>query len=479
MRSIPSGLFFKWGSLFIFLQLCLVSFSAGSDPTGHVVRVRITNATDTVFFLNHYSGKDIVNDDTAKRTHDGYLIFSGPDHLEEGLYFISSGQRYRYFDFFVGGNQVLHFEADCAGLPCNITTSDTGENKKYFQALLYLESKVKTQADPHKDSLQYLLSHVDFSDQGTRKICEKSGREGSLGDKYIRASIPPAVFQKFFEQAEKGKDNASVKFYLDHFFDNFDFADHRLINTPVLAKRIDEYIDTLSSQPLEAMLAGVDRLISLSAADAKTQAYVAWQLISRFETYYFLPGNDELYVHIVNDFLLKGKVAWYYPEVKERELLQVKKLEPLLNGRTAPNLDMPDSNAVFRELYALKARYTLLLFWASTCSHCRDEMPSIIRFYKDFHPEYQLEIFGVSTDTSVIRWKSYIRRHKLEWVNVYGRKNAHGSYHELYNIQSTPVIFLLDEKKKIIAKYLKPEEFGLIIKNREAQLKGLLPKVGE
>ena len=143
-------------------------------------------------------------------------------------------------------------------------------------------------------------------------------------------------------------------------------------------------------------------------------------------------------------------------------------IRPIIDLKQAPDLEMPDTSGTSHDLYDVKAQYTMLLFWASTCSHCRDEMPSISDFYKEFHKKYDMEIFGVSTDTSITRWKSFIRRKKLPWINVFGRKSFKGSYHQLYDIRSTPVIYLLDERKIIIAKYLTPARAGEIILQREA-----------
>ena len=263
----------------------------------------------------------------------------------------------------------------------------------------------------------------------------------------------------------------TARFYLDHYFDNFDFSEPRLINTPVFNNRIDGFLDTISGLENIPLRNEIDRLIALTAISKETQKYLVWHLISRLDMYYFRPQYDAAYIHVVNDYLLTDKVAWVYPILKGREMTEVKKLQSLVNGNTGADLEMPDSSGVFHSLYNCKSKYTILLFWASTCSHCREEMPSIEKFYEDFHKSHDLEIFAVSTDTSTVRWKNYIRRHKLPCMNVFGRKGINCNYHTSYNVQITPTLFLLDEKKRIIAKYLKPEKFGELIKKMDAEEK--------
>lgn len=462
--------FFKTSGVWL-LVIWMALFSsqvlAGNDTIGYLIKIKITNCTDAQLYLNHYSGIEISNDDTARRSPDGYFIFDGKTKLDEGLYYISSDSKKRYFDFFITNNQHIRFEYDGSGLVKNITTSDSLENRTYFKILSLLQSKTEVKKQAPNDSIQFLLKHADLSVSYMKQLVTKPASGLALYEKYVKACISPSDFQQNYLKLKQDSKEPLLRVYLDHFFDNLDFSDPRLINTPVFTQRIDEFIDTIEAIPGLSKKAEVERLITLSSVDKRTQEFVAWHLISRFETYYFLPENDAIYVHIVRDFLQNGKIAWYYPEVKEREISQANKFEPLLNGKTGPDLEAPDTSGVFLNLYSVNAQYTLLLFWASTCSHCRDEMPSILKFYKDFHKEYDLEIFAVSTDTSTVRWKSFVRRHQLPWINVFGRKGRQ-SYFHLYNIQTTPTIFLLDDKKTILAKYLKPEQFGEIIRRRES-----------
>lgn len=452
--------------LSIILLFCSIGAIAGKEDRGHLVSVRIVNCTDTLFYLNHYSMDGIINDDTARKNQDGAIVFRGPDTLETGMYFVSSNVKPRYFDFFIGTEQNLTFEFEWPHMIRTMKTTGSVENRNYFKTLLALQSHVPGTA-LYNDSIEYLVNHAAVSDSTMKHLLGSPNDKLSFSEKYLKACILPSVFQQIQFKKPGEMASGSIRFYLDHFFDNLDFSDYPLANTAVFTRRIDEFIDTITALRQFPMQAEVDHLIALSSANQKTMEFVTWYLLTKFETYYFLPGYDALFVHIVNDFLETGKVAWFYPEVKSRELNALKKMEPLLNGKIVPDLEMPDTNAIFRELYAVKSKYTLLLFWASTCSHCRDEMPAILKLYDDFHLKYNFELFAVSTDTSISRWKSYVRRHKLPWVNVFGRKNTHGSYHDLYNIQSTPTLFLLDDKKAIIEKYILTDKVREIIINNE------------
>jgi len=195
MRTSTSFFHDKLFLLFLFLPF-YSNPVIGMDLPGHLITVKINNCKDTLFYLNHYSGKDIINDDTAKRNKGGTIIFSGPDTLDIGMYFISSNVKSRYFDFFITDNQELNFECDLSEVVKTLTTSDSSENRIYFKTLSILQSNVLSKGYPKSDSLQYLLAHADFSDPALQKEFGRPGNNLSLSGKYIKASISPADYQR-------------------------------------------------------------------------------------------------------------------------------------------------------------------------------------------------------------------------------------------------------------------------------------------
>ena len=76
-----------------------------------------------------------------------------------------------------------------------------------------------------------------------------------------------------------------------------------------------------------------------------------------------------------------------------------------------------------------------------------------------------MKIFAVCSDTSLTKWKNFLHKFKItNWVNVNGTRSATENYHDLYDIISTPTIYVLDRNKKIIAKRIGHKELFEIIK---------------
>jgi hypothetical protein len=56
------------------------------------------------------------------------------------------------------------------------------------------------------------------------------------------------------------------------------------------------------------------------------------------------------------------------------------------------------------------------------------------------------------------KMRDYIRDMKMTWITVNGPRTYVGPYQDLYDAQTTPVLYVLDEKKKIIAKKVPAEK---------------------
>jgi hypothetical protein len=53
----------------------------------------------------------------------------------------------------------------------------------------------------------------------------------------------------------------------------------------------------------------------------------------------------------------------------------------------------------------------------------------------------------------------------MDWINVDGPRTLTPEYHSLYDITQTPVIYILNEQKEIIAKRLTVEQIEKFLEN--------------
>ena len=82
---------------------------------------------------------------------------------------------------------------------------------------------------------------------------------------------------------------------------------------------------------------------------------------------------------------------------------------------------------------------------------------------------------AVATEFDKKEWGKFIKDQKIEdWINVAdinhdkeGNPVASSDWRDKYDIYSTPVIYLLDKEKKILAKRLSYKQLGDIITTLE------------
>jgi len=466
----------------VIVLLFLLGFSTAvmAAEKGYKVTVKLTGSADTALLLAHYYGTKQYLDDTAYRNKQGFFVFEGPEKLKDGMYIIAGESKSKYFDFFLTENQQIEFACDPTNVVNTMQVKGSDDNKAFYAYIKYLGSKQVEieplnkwiRANPNrKDSMELVKAQIETIDKEAKAYIKNffTSNPTFLSANFVKASNEPEYLQ-YITSPEGVIDSSKIyPTYKAHYFDNFTFSDHRLIYTPVFAQKVDFYFDKLVVPVRDSLESDIDRVMNMAAVNKEMQTYMAWFLSLKYETSQVM-GHDALFVYIVRKYLETGKVTWQYPEVKDNILKRVNTLEPLLLGKPAPNLILLDTMNVAHSLIATKARYTLLFFWESNCGHCNQEMPKVLKFYEEFHKKYELEIFGVSTDTSMVKWKNYIRKNDMKWINVNGHLSLSGNYHTAYDIRSTPIMYLLDEEKKILTKFLLIDEITNVILKREEAL---------
>lgn len=146
----------------------------------------------------------------------------------------------------------------------------------------------------------------------------------------------------------------------------------------------------------------------------------------------------------------------YYDQANS---LSCQKTDELLSNLSAHNLEKPGSivpNIIFKEavkdyksLYDIKADQKIIVFWASWCPACRDEMPYLKEFYPNFKKKGG-EIVAISLDYNSDDFKNATK--DFDWINYTELTQWDTQGVEQYGLTSTPTLFLVDKDNKLIKK---------------------------
>ncbi len=141
-------------------------------------------------------------------------------------------------------------------------------------------------------------------------------------------------------------------------------------------------------------------------------------------------------------------------------------------GAVAPEFKAPDpdGNLIALSDVVKKGKITIIDFWAAWCGPCRRENPNVVKAYEKYHAK-GLEIIGVGLDGRPRQqgpkeaWIKAIEDDNLTWHQV-SNLQYFGPIAKMYNVNSIPSMFVLNNKGEIIAKNLR----GPALENKLAEL---------
>jgi thiol-disulfide isomerase/thioredoxin len=114
-------------------------------------------------------------------------------------------------------------------------------------------------------------------------------------------------------------------------------------------------------------------------------------------------------------------------------------------GVVAPNITF--SNAT--SLYDIQSEKTIVVFWASWCPHCLEELPKVNAWAKE-NPN--TKVIAMSLDEDKTAYETAIKQYPNLYHNT-DLKKWKGKAVNDYYIYGTPTFILLDKYKKIVGKY--------------------------
>ena len=130
-------------------------------------------------------------------------------------------------------------------------------------------------------------------------------------------------------------------------------------------------------------------------------------------------------------------------------------------GNKAPELKFKSPEGKEIALSDLKGKMVLIDFWASWCSPCRRENPTVVKAYNKFKGENFKDgkgftVYGVSLDKSKDAWIKAIKADGLVWENqVSDLKHWQSEGAKIYKVRGIPSNFLVDGNGIIVAKNLR------------------------
>ncbi|KQS31140.1 TlpA disulfide reductase family protein [Dyadobacter sp. Leaf189] len=115
------------------------------------------------------------------------------------------------------------------------------------------------------------------------------------------------------------------------------------------------------------------------------------------------------------------------------------------------SLKSPD-NIVTKRILDNNSEYNLVVFWASWCGPCRQEIVQLKKLYAQH--KSRVTITSISTDTNAAAWKNALKQEKMPWKQFIVDEKSMAVLDSKYDLKSIPVTLLFDSGKNLIEKKL-------------------------
>ena len=433
------------------------------------VRIRGINPGQKCVLGNHYGDKQYVQD-TAVVGPDGWMTFKRDTMMPGGIYLVIIPSK-KYFEIVLADDQQFSAETDTLDFVKNMKITGCDENKFFYEYLNYLgdmgkkmdplqDAMKRARASNNKDSIDLLtkqMTAIDSTVKAYKRDYYKTKHPKTFMAKVLSAMDEPDALPK--DPAKYPNDSlysvANYWHYRNHYFDGMDFSDDRLVRSPVYANKLKFYLDKIIPQNPDSIAAACDWIIGKSRASKELFKYTLYYCTYHYESSNIM-GYDAIFVHVALKYYKTHEAWWVSDEQNDKIVKKAEQESWGLIGKPAINLMMEDSSGNVQSLQAVDAKYTVVIFWDPTCSHCKKEVP-ILQAYADSLNKAgtSIKVYAVYSELDYKAWKDYIKEHKLNWINVCAKNETElGTAKYYYEVNSTPTIFLLDRNKKIIAKRL-------------------------
>jgi thiol-disulfide isomerase/thioredoxin len=283
-----------------------------------------------------------------------------------------------------------------------------------------------------------------------------------------RPELPPVPIVK-------GKPDSAYpyQYVKQHYWDNVLFNEDRLLRTPFFEPKLDEYFKYYVSADPDSIISEVKQMLLM----AKTGKEIYPYLLTKFTNKYINPefmGQDKVFVYLFENFYAKGDTVLLNPASRKSITERAYSLMANQIGQQAPVLNLTDTSGKKVGLYTINAPFTIVTFWDPNCGHCKEEIPRYDSIYQAKWKSKGVAIYSVNIyENENSAWKKFIVDRKLsaDWYQVYQTKEDKQAeekaglpnYRQLYDIFKTPTVYLLDDKKRILAKQLTLEQFDALM----------------
>lgn len=284
----------------------------------------------------------------------------------------------------------------------------------------------------------------------------------------FKTSAQSTDMRTYDRQAEKLTMKEYEYIFRNGYWDNVDFREVRLLSTPVISKKLDQYFNFLVSQESDSIILYGNALLEKTNQNpAFFQYFTNWMLLNYEPLKSNLMDSEAIYANLVEKHLTNENAFW----IDSMQLFAFRQkayaMTMSLLGKQGQDIIGKDAFGKTHSIYGQTSDYVLLYVFNPSCGLCKVETPKLVENY-EYWKSLGVEILGIATDSDPKELKTYLKENQIEFPVILDADNV--LLYPKYYVNRTPELYLLNAERKIIGKNLRSEIVESVIKFSEKEI---------
>ena len=430
-------------------------------PTDIKISLSESDVNGLVRIIGFYSDQNFILDTFPIR--GGKCEYKKKEGLPQGLYYFMFPNE-AVLQVMLDQDQEMEIQLSLSDIVHTAKFSGSADNELMYEVYNYEET--------FNPKIQAVIEKIKVAKEGTSEFNALRDerfaleKEKSIYIESIYKKNPSSLFASFKYGGQNPTVNpalskeAQLMEYRNHFWDNVNFSDRRLLRTPIVGNKLKRYMKELTPQNQDSIIKYAVQLTDKVVDKKEYLKVIANWIVLEYE-----PGKSSLmdaeavFVNMVKRYFTPERAFW--SDSTQISLLQKRafEMEASLLNKKGPNVLSVGPDGTKHELYKMTADYVIVYMFNPDCEHCQEETPKLIKYFHD--NKGKVDVYGIAVDTDEDKWMNYIKKLNLDWTNVYDPTNR--TIYAKYFVDHTPEIYVLNKERIIIGKNLKVEQIQTVI----------------
>ncbi len=419
--------------------------------------------------IGQYMESKYLADSTFSKS-GGKFEFKKDKLYRQGFYYLLLPGN-KIIQLLLDNDQEFSFEADIEDIEGTVKIEGSLTNKLFYDDFEFkrdidkqygpIAGKISgmSPSDPefeetHKEFLRLSKIYSDKNDKMMKKYPDNFFVKFKVGGKN-----PIMIFPKDKDGNLDVK--AQVYDFRKHFWDDFDFSETGLMNTPAFTNKLKRYFKELVPQHQDSLIKYTDVLMEKAGINDEY-----YKMISNWVALKYEPGKTKLmdgeavYSHILLKYFTKERATWLDDQSISTLRQRASEMVQSLLNKPMGDVTAKSVDGKYHTLSDIKKPVIIVYVYNTDCSHCAEETPKLLQFYSKWKNK-GVEIFSIAANTTEDEWRKFNKKYNIPWIDVFDATNA--SWYPKYFVDVTPEIYVIDKNRKIFAKNLKVNQLETIM----------------